>query len=122
MTRAPSGTPGHESLQTIALHTRLKAGKEAEYEAIHEVIPADLDRRLREAGVREWKIWRDGQELFHVVVVQDYGRMRAELSADPVNVAWQQRLAHLFEVPDDYSGGDGGIGHVWSLPAEPAGS
>ena len=52
-------------MQTIALHTRLKAGREAEYERVHAVIPPDLDAALREAGVHEWRIWRDGQDLFH---------------------------------------------------------
>lgn len=29
--------------QRVALHTRLKPGKEAEYESVHAVIPPDLD-------------------------------------------------------------------------------
>lgn len=106
-------------MQTVALHTRLKPGAEAAYESIHEVIPPELDARLREVGVHEWRIWRDGQDLFHLVVCEDYQRMRSELGHDPVNIAWQESLAELFEVADDYSGGDRGIRHVWSLPAAP---
>jgi len=51
----------------IALHTRLRAGKEAEYEAVHAVIPAELDAALRSAGVRSWRIWRDGRERMRPV-------------------------------------------------------
>nr|WP_212553968.1 L-rhamnose mutarotase [Tsukamurella paurometabola] len=42
--------------ETITLHTRLKAGAEAEYDRVHAAIPADLDGALRAAGVRSWRI------------------------------------------------------------------
>jgi L-rhamnose mutarotase len=103
-------------VQRIALHTRLKAGREAEYDRVHAVIPTELDAALRAAGVRRWEIWRDGRELFHLVEVEDYQAMRGQLSAHPANVAWQARMAELLEIEDDYSGKDLGIGKVWELP------
>ncbi|MGC9670762.1 L-rhamnose mutarotase [Planosporangium sp. 12N6] len=103
-------------MQTVALHTRLKAGSEEEYERIHRVIPADLDAALRAAGVREWRIWRDGQDLFHLVTVSDYRAMRRFLAGHPANVDWQATVGPLHDVPDDYSGNDDGIRLVWELP------
>ena len=103
-------------MQTIALHTRLKPGKEQDYDRIHAVIPSDLDAALREAGVRSWRIWRSGRDLFHLVEVEDYQAMRAALRDHPANIAWQARMAELLEVEDDYSGNDTGIRPVWSLP------
>ncbi|HZM75997.1 MAG TPA: L-rhamnose mutarotase [Candidatus Limnocylindrales bacterium] len=103
-------------MQTIALHTRLKAGKESEYERVHAAIPSDLDAALREAGVHSWRIWRSGRDLFHLVEVEDYQAMRAALRDHPANIPWQARMAELLEVEDDYSGNDTGIGLVWSLP------
>ncbi|WP_019200866.1 L-rhamnose mutarotase [Tsukamurella sp. 1534] len=103
--------------ETIALHTRLKPGAEEEYDRVHAVIPADLDAALRDAGVRAWRIWRDGRELFHLVEVDDYRAMRRRLAAHPANVPWQARMAGLLEIEDDYSGDDHGIALVWSLPA-----
>jgi L-rhamnose mutarotase len=103
-------------MQRIALHTRLKPGREADYERVHAVIPADLDVALREAGVRSWEIWRDGRELFHLVEVDDYQAMRRKLADHPANVPWQARMAELLEVQDDYSGDDLGIVKVWQLP------
>ncbi|GAA5188037.1 L-rhamnose mutarotase [Rugosimonospora acidiphila] len=103
-------------MQRIALHTRLAPGKEAEYEAVHAVIPPDLDAALREAGVHDWRIWRDGLDLFHVVEVEDYRRMRHFLRDHQANAPWQARMAELLEVEDDYSGDDSGINLVWELP------
>jgi L-rhamnose mutarotase len=99
----------------IALHTRLRAGHEGEYECLHERVPADLMPALRAAGVRDWRIWRDGQDLFHLVDVDDYQAMRAALRDHPANVAWQARVGPLHDVPDDYSGDDDGLRRLWSF-------
>lgn len=106
-------------METIALHTRLAPGKEADYDRIHAVIPPELDAALRAAGVLDWRIWRSGLDLFHVVDCEDYAAMRAFLREHPANVPWQARMGELLDVPDDYSGGDSGIPQVWQLPAEP---
>lgn len=102
--------------ERIALHTRLKPGKEAEYERVHAKIPDDLDPRLRAAGVTAWSIWRSGRDLFHLVEVDDYRAMRLALADDPANIRWQETMSHLLEVEDDYSGDDSGIPLVWALP------
>lgn len=102
--------------QKIALHTRLKPGKEAEYERVHARISDELDAALRSAGVTDWNIWRSGRDLFHVVEVADYQAMRRELAPNPVNIAWQARMAELLVVEDDYSGEDMGLAKVWELP------
>ncbi|MFR9727049.1 L-rhamnose mutarotase [Streptomyces sp. MS19] len=101
--------------QRVAVHTRLKAGKEAEYDRVHAAIPPELAERLRAAGVLDWRIWRSGRELFHEIEVTDYRAMRAALADDPVNLAWQTRMAELLDVEDDYSGDDTGLPLVWSL-------
>ena len=84
-------------------------------ERVHAAIPADLDGALRVAGVHAC-IWRSGRDLFHLVEVDDYRAVRAALRDDPVNVAWQARMAPRLEVADDYSGGDEGLPLVWELP------
>ncbi len=103
-------------VERIALHTRLKAGRELDYERIHATVPDELDHRLRAAGVRAWSIWRSGRDLFHLVEVEDYAAMRRMLADDPVNLAWQLQMSELLEVEDDYSGDDQGIPLVWRLP------
>ncbi|MBE1488544.1 L-rhamnose mutarotase [Plantactinospora soyae] len=103
-------------MEQIALHTRLKPGREQEYERVHATIPTALDGALRDAGVRSWRIWRSGRDLFHLVEVDDYSAMRAALRDHPANVPWQARMAELLEVEDDYSGDDHGLDLVWRLP------
>ncbi|XAS67619.1 L-rhamnose mutarotase [Micrococcaceae bacterium Sec5.7] len=102
--------------ETIALHTTLKPGAEQDYEDAHAAIPAELATALKEAGVRNWRIWRSGLDLFHLVDVDDYQAMRHALAGHPANIAWQARMAGLLDVEDDYSGDDTGIPLVWSLP------
>ncbi|MFC0546834.1 L-rhamnose mutarotase [Kutzneria chonburiensis] len=103
-------------METVALHTRLKPGREADYEAVHAVIPTELDAALREAGVHSWRIWRSGRDLFHLVEVDDYAHMRSFLEEHPANVPWQARMAELLEVQDDYSGAEPSVNLVWALP------
>lgn len=102
-------------MPTVALHTILKPGREAEYDALHRTIPADVAEALRQHGVSEWRIWRDGQHVFHLVDVADYQAMRDGLRDHPANLAWQAAVGPLFEVPDSYAGDDSGIGFLWSL-------
>ena len=99
----------------IALHTRLRAGSEADYERMHARIPGEMVAALREAGVRDWRIWRDGQDLFHLVDVADYDVMRETLRTHPANVEWQARVAEVLEVADDLSGKDDSLTLLWTL-------
>ena len=102
-------------MQRILSRTRLRSGMEAEYERVHAAIPPALVERLRAAGVSNWSIWRDGQDLVHLIEVSDYRAMRRSLADDPVNAEWQETINPLLEADDDYSGSDDGIPRVWSL-------
>lgn len=104
----------------VALHTILAAGNELKYDAVHKVIPPGLAIALREHGVRDWQIWRDGRDVFHVVDVEDYRAMRDGLRDHPVNVAWQKTIGPLCDRPDRYDGDVNGISFVWSLAGQSA--
>ncbi len=101
----------------VALHTRIKPGAEAAYEAAHREVPAELVAAIRAAGAREWTIWRSGLDLFGVLECEDYARLLAELESLPVNVAWQARMAELLDVRHEYGaeGADAGLPVVWEL-------
>jgi L-rhamnose mutarotase len=103
-------------MMRVALHTRLKPGAEAAYEAAHRDVPPELTSAIRAAGVQSWTIWRSGLDLFHVVECEHYRGMLARLERLPVNMAWQARMAELLEMVHDYSGGaEAELPVVWRL-------
>ncbi len=101
----------------IALHTRVRAGLIDEYEAAHRAVPVELTDAIRAGGARAWTIWRSGTDLFHVIECDDYAALLAHLSAQPVNAAWQERMAELLDVLHDYSadGAAAALPVVWEL-------
>ncbi|MFJ1924800.1 MULTISPECIES: L-rhamnose mutarotase [unclassified Streptomyces] len=101
----------------IALHTKVRADRIAQYEAAHREVPAELTRAIRAAGATSWTIWRSGTDLFHVIECEDYARLLAELEELPVNVAWQARMDELLDVTHDYSsdGAEAGLPVAWEL-------
>ncbi|ROP72156.1 L-rhamnose mutarotase [Curtobacterium sp. PhB115] len=102
-------------MQRILSRTRLRAGNESVYDSVHAAIPPALASRLRDAGVHDWTVWRDGVDLLHLIEVEDYRAMRRALADDPVNAEWQETINPLLEADDDYSGNDDGVPRVWSL-------
>ncbi|MFI9100184.1 L-rhamnose mutarotase [Streptomyces fildesensis] len=101
----------------VALHTKVREDRIEEYEAAHRQVPAELVTAIRAAGATSWTIWRSGTDLFHVLEVEDYAAMIAELAKLPVNVAWQARMGELTEIAHDYSAGgsDASLPVVWEL-------
>lgn len=88
----------------VGLHTRLKPGAEAEYDALHQAVWPEVLEAIGAAGVTKWRIYRDGLDLFHHVECEDYDRAIAELAELEVNQRWQATVAPLMEVAHDYSG------------------
>ncbi|MEV4864647.1 L-rhamnose mutarotase [Streptomyces ossamyceticus] len=101
----------------VALHTKVRTDRIEEYEAAHREVPEELTQAIRAAGATRWTIWRSGTDLFHVIDVEDYAAMIAELGRLPVNATWQTRMAGLVEVAHDYSAGgaDALLPVVWEL-------
>lgn len=97
------------------LHTRLHADAVEAYDRLHARVPDDLLQALADAGVRDWRIWRDGRDVFHWLDVEDYTAMREFLREHPANLAWQAQVTPLQSTPDDYDGDDDGLPFVWSF-------
>lgn len=84
-------------LRAAILLSRLRAGQETAYERAHRRVPDDLLDALSEAGIRDWVIWRDRQDLLHVVDVGDYAEAERLLADLPANLRWQQVMAEHVE-------------------------
>jgi L-rhamnose mutarotase len=102
----------------IALNTELKPDSELDYEAVHGTVPGDVAAGLAENGVKDWRIWRDGTHLFHLIEVADCRTMRVALQDHPTNVRWQATVGPLHAKPDGCSGIDDGIPLLWSLAGQ----
>jgi L-rhamnose mutarotase len=101
----------------IALHTRVRADRIAQYEQAHQEVPEELTEAIRAGGATSWTIYRSGQDLFHLIDCEDYDALIAHVGAQAVNTVWQARMADLLEVVHDYStgGGDAALPVVWEL-------
>jgi L-rhamnose mutarotase len=88
----------------VGLHTRLRPGSEAEYDAAHEAVPPELLEAIRRAGVTSWLIFRDGLDLFHSIECDDYDRAIAQIAKDPTSMRWEAEIATMMAVTHDFSG------------------
>lgn len=100
-------------MERLAIHTRLKPGCEEIYDREHATIPADLEAAMRENGVRSWRVFRDGLDLFHFVEVDDYAALQAALRDHPADLAWQRQMNRLLDGDFDKSGGS--LPLVWEM-------
>lgn len=88
----------------VALHSVLKAGREADYDVVHQRIPDELLEAHRRAGITDWSIWRSGRDLFHLVECDDFPAAVRQLEHDPANKRWQEFIGayvdHLAQSPE----------------------
>jgi L-rhamnose mutarotase len=98
-----------------ALHSVLRAGRAADYDVVHARIPDELIEAHRRAGIRDWRIWRSGHDLFHLVECDDFAAALEQLEREPANERWQELIG---EYVDHFELGPGGgpeLPLVWRM-------
>lgn len=95
-------------MQRVAFMMRIKPGTEEEYERRHQAVWPELLAAIREVGIRNYSIYRRGQDLFAYMEVEDYERAMADLGSREVTKRWQEYMAPLFETAVDV-GSEGGM-------------
>jgi L-rhamnose mutarotase len=75
---------------------RLKPGAGAEYARLHEVLPVAMLEQLRRAGVRNYTIFVDGEDLFAYLEAGDLERFRSVMREGAPEDDWVGAVRDLF--------------------------
>lgn len=96
---------------------RVKPGKAEAYARRHATIWPELERVLRDAGVRSYTIYLWGELVVSHLEVDDYAGLVERFNADPVALRWEREFADVLEYPnaDPVTGWPERLREVWSL-------
>jgi L-rhamnose mutarotase len=83
--------------QRVGFVLRVKPDRVDEYVLAHREVWPELLEALKEAGVRNYTIFRAGNEMFGYFETDDLARAEAYLSAQEVNTRWQDAMADFLE-------------------------
>ena len=89
-------------IQRSAFVLRVRPDKIDEYVAAHRDVWPDMLRVLKESGIRNYSIFRDGNQVFGYFESDDLAAAAAYLGRQEVCARWQDAMADLLEerVPD----------------------
>jgi L-rhamnose mutarotase len=89
-------------MQRVAFLLGLRSEADvAEYKARHDHIWPEMSAALREAGMRNYSIFRHGTQLFAYCEVDDWHETLRRLDASDTNKRWQEHMADILDVPVD---------------------
>lgn len=83
----------------------VRPGHEDEYRRRHDAIWPDMLEALREAGIRNYSIFRHGLDLFGYFETDDLAATQAALAASPVNRRWGEWMAPIMKIEVDAATG-----------------
>ena len=88
--------------QRSAFVLRVRPDKIDEYVATHRDVWPDMLRALKESGIRNYSIFRDGNQVFGYFETDDAAASGEYMAAQEVSARWQDAMADLLEerVPD----------------------
>ena len=88
--------------QRSAFVLKVRADRIDEYVEAHRNVWPEMLAALREAGIRNYTIFRHGNEMFGYFEADDVEAAAAYMEAQEVNARWQDAMADLLEerVPD----------------------
>jgi L-rhamnose mutarotase len=83
--------------QRSAFVLRVRPDKIDEYVEAHRKVWPEMLAALREAGLRNYTIFRHGNEVFGYFESDDLEAAAANMDAREVNARWQDTMAQLLE-------------------------
>lgn len=85
-------------MHRVALRLQIRPGLSDAYDRLHQAVWPELLHDLREAGVIEYSIFRNGLELFLFLRVQDLERFEASMQQSEANRRWQEMMLPFWDV------------------------
>jgi L-rhamnose mutarotase len=88
--------------QHAAFVLHVRPGRIDEYVSAHANVWPEMLQALRDAGIRNYTIFRDGDQVFGYFESDDLEAAAAYMQAQEVTALWQDAMAELLEerVPD----------------------
>jgi L-rhamnose mutarotase len=82
---------------------RVRADRVDEYVRAHREVWPEMLAALKDAGIRNYTIFRAGDQMFGYFESDDLEAAKAHLGAEEVSARWQDAMAELLEerVPDE---------------------
>ena len=93
----------------------VRPGYEEEYKRRHDEIWPEMLDALREAGIRNYSIFRHGLHLFGYFETDDFERAKQFLATDEVNARWSEWFQDVIEERFDEQGRPLEAEEVWHL-------
>jgi L-rhamnose mutarotase len=86
----------------VAFVLRVRPDKIDEYVAAHRNVWPDMLEALRDAGISNYSIFRDGNQVFGYFETDDIAATEQHMASQEVSRRWQEAMADLLEerVPD----------------------
>lgn len=81
----------------VAARFRLKPGTQAEYKRRHDEIWPEMIETMRQAGITNYTIWNDQEDLFGYFEVEDYEAMIKVIGASEAKRRWDQYMADILD-------------------------
>ena len=89
-------------MEKYAWKARVVKGKEAEYEKRHAEIWEDMKTALKSAGIKNYTIWRAGEELFGYYECEKGIEYAAKIQRESEVVArWNEYMKDVMIMPLD---------------------
>ena len=82
-----------------AFHLRIRQGMEKEYAERHRQVWANMLSELKKAGIRNYSIFADGNDLFGYWECDDINTTLAFLDRSQINADWQKYMSDVLETP-----------------------
>lgn len=90
-----------------AFHLKIAKGKEKMYDERHKNVCQDLLSTLKNAGVKNYSIFRDGTDIFGYWECDNLSGTLSSINNSSSNDNWQKFMSDVIQTPSEKRTGEG---------------